>query len=78
MKDKNQYVLKKEVFSSHTATTKLIKKNSIILDLGCLKGGAGFLMARINKKGTVYCYDTFSGFLNYDKFYKKILIVKLY
>ena len=43
----------------------------IILDLGCLKGGAGFLMAKINKNGKVYCYDTFSGFPNYDKFYKK-------
>lgn len=47
MKKKNRYVLKKEFFSSHTATTKLIKKNSIILDLGC---GDGSFSEYLKKK----------------------------
>lgn len=38
MKKKSQYLLKKKFFSSHTATTRLIEKNSIILDLGCGDG----------------------------------------
>ena len=67
MKEKKQYVLKKEFFSSHTATIKLIKKNSIILDLGCGDGSfseylkkntkcliTGFDIKRIKKKKNLY------------------------
>lgn len=38
MKIQKRYVLKKKFFSSHTATTKLITKNSTVLDLGCGDG----------------------------------------
>ena len=42
-----------------------------ILDIGCLQGGAGFLMAKANKKGSTYLFDTFEGFLEEEEFHKK-------
>ena len=32
-----------------------------ILDIGCLKGGAGMLMSKANNSGTTYLIDTFKG-----------------
>ena len=32
-----------------------------ILDVGCLQGGAGFLMSKANKKGTTFLIDSFEG-----------------
>ena len=45
--------------------------NANILDVGCLQGGAGFLMSKANKKGSTYLFDTFEGFLEEEKFHKK-------
>ena len=42
-----------------------------ILDIGCLMGGAGFLMSKKNKKGTTYLFDSFSGFKKDDGLHKK-------
>lgn len=40
-----------------------------ILDLGCLLGGSGFLMAKKNNKGKVYMFDTFEGFQKSEGIY---------
>jgi len=45
--------------------------NGNILDIGCLQGGAGFLMSKANKKGFTYLFDTFEGFLEEEEFHKK-------
>ena len=45
--------------------------NSNILDIGCMQGGAGFLMSKVNKKGSTYLFDTFEGFLEEEEFHKK-------
>ena len=42
-----------------------------ILDIGCLLGGAGFLMSKANKKGSTLLFDTFSGFKQDDGLHKK-------
>ena len=42
-----------------------------ILDIGCLFGGAGFLMSKINNKGNTYLFDTFSGFKKNDGIHQK-------
>ena len=42
-----------------------------IFDLGCLQGGAGFVMSKGNKKGFTYLFDTFEGFVEEGKFHKK-------
>ena len=45
--------------------------NANILDIGCMQGGAGFLMSKVNNKGFTYLFDTFEGFLEEEKFHKK-------
>jgi len=45
--------------------------NGNIFDLGCLQGGAGFVMSKANKKGSTYLFDTFEGFLEEEKYHKK-------
>ena len=42
-----------------------------ILDIGCLKGGAGFVMSYANKKGKVHLIDTFEGIVENEKYHKK-------
>ena len=44
---------------------------SNILDIGCLKGGAGYAMAKVNKKGTTYLIDTFKGLVENENYHKK-------
>jgi O-methyltransferase len=52
--------------------TESLKNNKgSILDLGCLRGGSGFIMSKINKRGITYLIDTFDGFVENDKFYNK-------
>ena len=62
---------KKRAYTLWYLAKSLRSTNGLILDLGCLRGGAGFLMSKVNINGSVYCYDTFSGFQRNDKFYKK-------
>ncbi len=45
--------------------------NGNILDIGCLLGGAGFIMSNSNLKGKTYLFDTFSGFKKDDGLHKK-------
>jgi len=49
----------------------LSHKRGAILDLGCLLGGAGFLMSYVNKLGNVYLIDTFEGYVDKSKFFKR-------
>jgi ribosomal protein L30E len=44
---------------------------SNILDIGCLKGGAGYTMAKANRKGTTYLIDTFEGLIENENYHKK-------
>ena len=52
-------------------TKNLQEKNGNILDVGCLLGGAGFLMSKANIKGRTFLFDTFSGFKKNDGIHKK-------
>ena len=49
--------------------------NGQILDIGCLMGGAGFIMSKINLKGNTYLFDSFSGFKKNDGLHKKDIFV---
>jgi len=45
--------------------------NGQTIDVGCLMGGAGFIMSKINKKGNIYLFDSFAGFSKDDGLHKK-------
>jgi O-methyltransferase len=53
------------------AVNNLKNVNGNILDIGCLLGGAGFVMSEINLKGNTYLFDTFAGFKKDDGLHKK-------
>ena len=40
-----------------------------ILDIGCLKGGAGMLMSKVNNSGTTYLIDTFKGLVESENYH---------
>ena len=42
-----------------------------ILDIGCLKGGAGMLMSRGNNSGKTFLIDTFEGLVESENYHKK-------
>ena len=46
-----------------------------ILDIGCLMGGSGFIMSKINLKGNTYLFDSFAGFKIDDGLHKKDIFV---
>ena len=48
---------------------KNLKSN--ILDIGCLKGGAGYTMAKANENGATYLIDTFAGLIENENYHKK-------
>ena len=50
-------------------------KKGQILDIGCLMGGSGFLMSKINLEGNTYLFDSFSGFRVDDGLHKKDVFV---
>tara|TARA_Y100001958_G_C21210537_1_gene536295 strand:- start:1010 stop:1759 length:750 start_codon:yes stop_codon:yes gene_type:complete len=58
-------------FTLWQCSKSLKNQNGSILDLGCLLGGAGFLMAKVNKKNNTYLIDSFSGFKKDDGIHKK-------
>ena len=45
--------------------------NGLVLDIGCLLGGSGFIMSKKNLKGKTYLFDSFSGFKKDDGIHKK-------
>ena len=49
--------------------------NGDILDLGCMRGGVGMMMSKVNLKGNTYLIDTFSGFKEEEKYHKKNIFV---
>ena len=40
-----------------------------VLDIGCLKGGAGMLMSKANNSGTTYLIDTFKGLVESENYH---------
>jgi O-methyltransferase len=46
-----------------------------ILDVGCMRGGVGLLMSKINQKGNTYLIDTFAGFHEMEKYHKKNMFI---
>ncbi len=58
------------LYTLWSASNQVKNKKGIILDIGCLLGGVGFLVSKNNSQIT-YLIDGFSGHKQEDKFYKK-------
>ena len=65
----------KRFFTIYSILQQLKNINGDILDLGCMRGGVGMMMSKINKKGNTYLIDTFSGFKEEEKYHKKDMFV---
>ena len=61
----------KRFFTIYTILQQLKNINADILDLGCMRGGVGMMMSKINLNGNTYLIDTFSGFKEEEKYHKK-------
>ena len=59
----------KRLYTLWYFSNDLANINASILDVGCLKGGAGFAMSKINRSGNTYLFDTFEGFKDEEKFH---------
>lgn len=58
-------------FTIYNILQQLKKINGDILDIGCMQGGVGMMMSKINKNGNTFLIDTFSGFHEEEKYHKK-------
>ena len=61
----------KKLYTLWFFSKSLNNLKSDILDIGCLKGGAGYTMAKVNKEGTTHLIDTFGGLVENEKYNKK-------
>jgi len=52
------------LYTLYSFSKQVRKMNSDILDIGCMKGGAGLIMSEINSNGRVFLIDTFQSFLD--------------
>ena len=65
----------KRFFTIYTILQQIKNINADILDLGCMRGGVGMMMSKINLNGNTYLIDTFSGFKEEEKYHKKDIFV---
>ena len=54
----------KRLYTLYYLSKSQRKISGDILDIGCLKGGAGFTMSFANKKGKVHLIDSFTGIID--------------
>ena len=65
----------KRFFTIYSVLQQIKNIDGDILDIGCMRGGVGMLMSKINIKGNTYLIDTFSGFHEEEKYHKKDIFV---
>jgi len=65
----------KRFFTIYSILQQLKNTSGDILDIGCMRGGVGMMMSKINEKGNTYLIDTFSGFKEEEKYHKKDIFV---
>lgn len=61
----------KRLYTLYHLSKSQSKISGDILDIGCLKGGAGFMMSYANQKGKVYMIDSFEGIIEKEKNHNK-------
>ena len=65
----------KRFFTIYSILQQIKNINGDILDIGCMRGGVGMMMSKINLKGNTYLIDTFSGFHEEEKYHKKDMFI---
>ena len=82
LKDKNFYHFFQEVknftlldypraYTLWQCSKSVRKLNGMILDIGCLLGGSGFIMSKVNHNGKIHLFDSFEGFKKDDGLHRK-------
>tara|TARA_Y200000002_G_C22567753_1_gene615274 strand:- start:212 stop:967 length:756 start_codon:yes stop_codon:yes gene_type:complete len=61
----------KRLYTLWQASNMLKNYKGEILDIGCLKGGAGMMMAKNNILGNTFLIDTFSGLVESENLHRK-------
>jgi len=61
----------KRLYTLYNLSKSQRKISGDILDIGCLKGGAGFVMSYANLKGKVHLVDSFEGIIDNEKNHNK-------
>ena len=61
----------KRLYTLYYLAESLKNVNGDIFDIGCLKGGAGYAMSYVNKKGKTHLIDSFEGIIENEKFHTK-------
>lgn len=61
----------KRLYTLHYLAKSLKNVDGDIFDIGCLKGGAGYVMSYVNKKGKTHLIDSFEGIIENEKFHTK-------
>ena len=61
----------RRLFTIYSILHQIKNINGTLLDIGCMRGGVGMMMAQINKNGNTFLIDTFSGFKEEEKYHKK-------
>ena len=51
--------------------------DGLILDIGCLLGGSGFIMSKRNKTGNTYLFDSFQDLKKMMEFIKKKFFIMM-
>ncbi len=62
-------------FTIYNILDQLKNVNGDIMDIGCMRGGVGMMMSKLNKKGKTFLIDTFAGFHEEEKYHKKDIFI---
>ena len=65
----------RRLFTIYNILDQLKNTNGDIMDIGCLRGGIGMMMSKLNKKGRTFLIDTFAGFQEEEKYHKKDMFI---
>ena len=58
------------LFTFYYLSKQVSNIDADVLDIGCMKGGVGIFVSKMNKKGRTFLFDTFVGFLDKEKLHR--------
>ena len=58
------------LFTFYYLSKQISHIDADILDIGCMRGGVGIFVSKMNSKGRTFLFDTFDGFLDKEKLHR--------